>query len=330
MYGRIDDLTLHAAARWQARLQAADCTDQERAAFVRWRNEHPLHGQACNLAERTSEHLDGVMADERIQELAARALVSSAREQKAKHARWKFPVSLAAALLLAVIGLHFSIGFMQPVAVAVMYDTAADQRRSVELTDGSTIEMDVATRIKVRLSGSRREIDLIAGRAIFKVAHDASRPFSVVAGGSRTTALGTRFQVQSERGRVIVTLAEGSVAVDGEHNSGWRERLRPGEQLSFNSATAAVSKQTVDVQLITSWLRGRHSFRNTPLVEAVEEVNRYAKTKIRLGDTSLTELRVGGSFIAGDSRLVVEALTTVLPVRAADSGDEIILFRRYE
>jgi len=226
--------------------------------------------------------------------------------------------------------LHLSIGSMPPAAVAVVYDTAADQRRRVELADGSTAELDVGTSIKVRMGGSRREIVLIAGRAMFDVAHDAARPFTVVAGGSRTTALGTRFQVQSERSRVIVTLAEGSVAVEDEGRSRWRERLHPGEQLQFDPATAAVEKHTVDVQLTTSWLRGRHVFRNTPLVEAVEEVNRYAKAKIRLGDASLAGLPVGGSFIAGDSRLVVEALTAVLPVRAADSGDEIILFRRYE
>jgi transmembrane sensor len=330
MDGRIDDLTLRAAARWRTRLQAVDCTEQERAAFARWRDEQPSHAQACDLAERTSEHLDRLMADERFQELTTRALAASAREQRTKQKRWAVSASLAAALLLAVVGFHFSSGLLQTATVAVMYDTAAGQPRRVELADGSTVEMDVATRIKVRMSDSRREIDLIAGRAIFNVAHDASRPFSVVAGGARTTALGTRFQVQSERGRVIVTLAEGSVAVDGENSSGWRERLRPGEQLSFTSATAAIDKQTVDVQLITSWLRGRHIFRNTPLVDAVEEVNRYAKTKIRLGDASLAELRVGGSFITGDSQLVVEALTTVLPVRAANSGDEIILFRRYE
>ena len=77
MDGRIDDVTLHAAARWQARLRAMDCTEQERAAFFRWRDEHPLHARACELAEKTSRQLDRLMLDERIQELTARALASA-------------------------------------------------------------------------------------------------------------------------------------------------------------------------------------------------------------------------------------------------------------
>ena len=66
------------------------------------------------------------------------------------------------------------------------------------------------------------------------------------------------------------------------------------------------------------------------MVDYFVEKDKHPKTKIRLGDASLAGLPVGGSFIAGDSQLVVEALTAVLPFRAADSGDEIILFRRYE
>jgi len=326
----IDDITLQAAARWHTRLRAVSCTEEERAAFARWQGERPLHVRAFALAQRTSARLDDLVIDERLQALAARVSTTTTDELGAERRRWMIPFSLAAALMLAVIGWHFSAGLLIPQVATVTYETPADQRRTVTLADGSTVELDVGTRIDVRIGDARRDIDLLAGRAMFEVTHDAARPFSVLAGGTRTTALGTRFQVQSEYGHVIVTLAEGSVAVANDRGPSWTDRLRPGEQLKFDAATAAVGKQTVDVQRTTSWLRGRHVFRDTPLAEAVEEVNRYAKTKIRLGDASLAQLPVGGSYIAGDSKLIVEALAAVLPIRAADGGDEIILFRRYQ
>jgi transmembrane sensor len=138
--------------------------------------------------------------------------------------------------------------------------------------------------------------------------------------------------VEREEDHVVVTLAEGSVAVDSVQSQvQWREQLWPGEQLSFETATATIDKRSVDLQRTTSWMRGRHVFRSTPLSEALDEVNRYATKKVRLGDPTLADLPVGGSFIAGDSELIVDALVAVLPISAvADSGNEILMFRRYE
>lgn len=324
------DRPLQEAARWHARLQAGDCTAQERAAFEFWRNQHPVNASAYERAQQVAANIDQLMmADPRMQALAVRAFKSTA--EKRTTLRWTVPAALAAGLALAVVAIQFSTHLLSPAITAVAYDTAAD-RRTITLDDGSRVEMDVATRIEVRMSDARREIQLLEGRALFDVAHDASRPFAVTAAGARTTALGTKFQVQSEHGRVFVTLAEGSVAVDDvTAESGWREKLVPGEQLSIDALKRDANKHTVDLQYATSWSRGRHVFRGTPLAEAIEEINHYAVRKVRLGDPSLAGLPVGGNFLTGDSELIVEALASVLPVRVVVGGsDEILLFRRYE
>lgn len=324
------DRPLQEAARWHARLQAGDCTAQERTAFELWRNEHPAHARAYEQAEQVNANIDRLMmADPRMQAIAVQAFKATTEKRSTR--RWMVPAALAAGLALAVVAIQFSTRLTSPQVAAVAYHTAT-QRRTVALEDGSHVEMDVATRIEVRMSAARREIELLEGRALFDVAHDAGRPFAVTAAGARTTALGTRFQVQSEHGRVLVTLAEGSVAVDDVTDAaGWREKLVPGEQLSIDAQQRAAAKHTVDLQYATSWSRGRHVFRGTPLAEAIEEINRYAVRKVRLGDPSLAGLPVGGNFLTGDSELIVEALASVLPVRVVVGGsDEILLFRRYE
>lgn len=324
------DRPLQEAARWHARLHAGDCTAQERTAFETWRDEDPAHARAYERAEQAAANVDRLlMADPRLQALAAQAFESTTKKRPAL--RWTVPAALAAGLALAIVAIQFSTHLLSPAVTMVAYDTAA-QRRTVTLEDGSRVAMDVTTRIEVRMTAGRREIELLEGRALFDVAHDASRPFAVTAAGARTTALGTRFQVQSEHGRVLVTLAEGSVAVDDmTRDSGWRGKLAPGEQLSIDAAARNADKHTVDLQYAISWSRGRHVFRGTPLAEAIEEINRYAVRKVRLGDPSLAGLPVGGNFLTGDSELIVEALASVLPVRAVVGGsDEILLFRRYE
>jgi len=184
----------------------------------------------------------------------------------------------------------------------------------------------------VSFTNGHRDISLGSGRALFEVAHDASRPFVVSAGPSHTTALGTHFQVQRESDHVVVTLTEGSIAVTGNlAQSSWSERLTPGEQIRLSTDGHVHEKRAVDTQSVTSWSRGRLVFRGTALADALQEVNRYGHRKVRLGDPDLADLPVDGNFIAGETDRIVSALAAALPVRVAQAGaGEIILFRRYE
>jgi transmembrane sensor len=66
------------------------------------------------------------------------------------------------------------------------------------------------------------------------------------------------------------------------------------------------------------------------LDEAIQEINRYAAKKVRLGDPSIADWHLAGSFIAGDSEQIMAAVASVLPVRVVSTGEhELVLFRRY-
>jgi transmembrane sensor len=335
---KIENRMLDEAARWFARLQAADCSLQERAAFRKWKAADERHALAYEQASQAAASIDQLMAlDPRMQALLDEALIPAVARDVAEPVRsrgrvrqWAIPAALAASVALAFVSLRF-VGDDTPAPDGVVLQAEAAPR-TVELEDGSTVQMDVNTKLRVLMTAGRREVTLEAGRAMFDVASDRSRPFSVAAATSRTVALGTQFQVELDRSKVVVTLAEGSVAIDNEAPTQiWRERLHPGEQLQIDVASAARDKRVVDPSVVTSWTRGRLVFRNTRLVEAIEQVNRYSTKKVRLGDPGLGDLRVAGNFIAGDSDLIVDALASALPLRVVDGGEkEIILFRRYD
>ena len=335
--------TLQEAARRYARLHATDCTQDERDAATEWLAECPENRQAYEMAERVSTGVSALLQDERLGQrlraLADEAYATRVPQPPQLHVtpvrsaqRWRVGAGLAVSFFIAVLAWQGSSPTATDSAQTVIYESTGAERRAVKLDDGSTVELDVDSRIAIRMSAERREIELLSGRALFDVAHDAGRPFSVTAAGSRTTALGTRFQVWRDDANVEVTLAEGSVAIDrGERSStgeAWSVRLIPGEQLSIDTATQRSQRRVVDVNMTTSWMHGRHIFRGTPLHAAIEEVNRYATRKIRLGDASLANLPVAGNFIVGDSEVIVEAFAAVLPLRAVDGDDrEIILIR---
>lgn len=323
-----DTLRLTEAARWHARLPAADCTAAERQVFERWRTE-PANARAYEQAERVSRLLRNAADSDRLKSLAAMAYADSATPHRnARHGRWTVPAALAASLLLGILVYRTGV---KPVQVAAIeLSVPAGERQEFVLADGSVVHADAGSRLNVRIGRRERTLELLTGRAVFEVAHDAARPFSVLAGNTTTMALGTSFQVQRQDRAVIVTLTEGSVSISGHGGTPWSERLLPGEQLTLASELAHPEKRAVDLQVATSWSRGRLVFRGTPLKDAVLEINRYAAKKVHLGDAGLAELQVAGNFIAGDSQSIVAAFAAVLPIDVVDSGSEIVLFPRHD
>ena len=86
----------------------------------------------------------------------------------------------------------------------------------VILQDGSQVDLNTGSEIKVRFTGRQREIVLTHGEALFTVAHRPDWPFSVKAGGATIRAVGTKFSVRlREDDETEVLVIEGHIAIDG-------------------------------------------------------------------------------------------------------------------
>jgi transmembrane sensor len=332
------DRTVQYAARWYARLQAADCTASDREEFARWCAADPANAAAYAAARDMAARLTRVAAtNPRLQAMAAKALAAKPDGVAAVPSRARRGLGVAAALAVGVVAMFGAARMLQPPAAPSVHETIShvatqDRTRVLTLDDGTIVHVDVSSELEVRFSARQRDVVLAHGRAVFDVAHDAARPFVVAAGDDRVTAVGTRFQVARTPGAVVVTLAEGVVTVSGALGGTQRtERLLPGDELSINAGDRANDEawvvRSVDPRVVTSWSVGRLVFRETRLGEALREVNRYAEAKVRLADLSLEDLPVSGNFVAGDSKAVVAAFAAVLPLRIADGGDELLLYR---
>jgi len=56
-------------------------------------------------------------------------------------------------------------------------------------------------------------------------------------------------------------------------------------------------------------------FDNTPLAEAIDELNRYSATRIELADPKLADLRLSGTFATGETSTFVEAIVAYFPIQ---------------
>jgi transmembrane sensor len=204
------------------------------------------------------------------------------------------------------------------------YSTPIGGFARIVLVDGSVIDLNTDSDVRVRLRERRREIRLVRGEGRFQVAHDTSRAFTVDAAGTAVRAVGTAFSVRVRDGeQVDVLVSEGKVAVGANQRT---PAVSAGEAAVVRDDRVSVSR--VEPQALArrmAWTMGRLEFRGESLGEAVEEFNRYNRRHIRLAGSSLAGLRVGGSFTATDPESFAGALASTFKLRVALNDAEAIV-----
>src|ERR1700742_1470396 len=79
-----------------------------------------------------------------------------------------------------------------PGPIWIRYTTQVGDVKRVLLTDGSAIDLNTDSEMRALVSATERQIELTKGEALFTVARDTNRPFSVRAGGATIDAVGTQ------------------------------------------------------------------------------------------------------------------------------------------
>lgn len=296
------------AAAWFARLNAPRVTEEDLATFQQWRDVE-ANARAFEKLDKFWRRAEALKTDP---DFAAETLAElRAARPKSRTAPLAIAASLAVAVLAGGYAWFASVGKIT---------TEVGELRVVALEDGTRVHLDTDSAIKVDISDDERRVRLIRGQALFDVAKDASRPFVVSSGSVSVRALGTKFDVANRREGVKVILAEGAVEVTSGDQT-WR--LSPGQRIDA-APGEAVRKSSSDVAAETSWSQGVLTFRDRPLQEAVAEVNRYSRRKIRLAADVGSLGNVSGVFALGRSEAFVAAVTTSFPLEATKKSDGTI------
>jgi len=243
------------------------------------------------------------------------------------YARWKATAirtrfaALAAALLLAFVG-HAALlqVWGEP------FETALGGRMVEPLGDGSRIELNTDSRIRVSVNMMRRHVWLDRGEAYFDVAADKALPFVIEAGGPRIAVVGTRFSVVRRDDGVTVRVIEGAVDVAAE--DGEKVRALPGDQVNVIAGTLTKMSRGVEtLEDEMAWRSGRLIFRDANLGAVAAEFNRYNRLKLHIADPEVAEMRVGGAFASSDAAAFAALLRESYDLRVRQQGDEIIVSR---
>ena len=278
------------AALWLARSEDAAWTETEQRELDAWLEESVAHKAAF---WRLSE---GWSAADRL-----RALQSGAATEPAVAAKWRPAVSASLAACIGLAALFASLRAApdeRAPAHAKAVATAVGDRKIVRLGDGSSIDVNTASVVRIAYDRSRRSVWLDRGEAFFEVAHDPSRPFVVHTGSKDIVVLGTRFAVRKDGDRVTVSVVEGRVGIrdSGKVNTSSATAIGGAIAIAENDSTLIASNAPAKVDQALSWRRGTLVFDNSALVDAAAEFNRYNERKIVIADPAIRDIRVGGTF----------------------------------
>jgi transmembrane sensor len=251
--------------------------------------------------------------------------------------------AIAASLLGALIaaGAYFY-------AQRGVYQTEIGEQRSLTLADGSTVELNAQSTIRVRYTERERHIDLLEGQALFHVAKNKARPFIVAADATRVRAVGTQFDVYRKATGTIVTVVEGRVEVASDsggddiaakdHSGAAAEKpailLAAGEQVFLAQAgtrptgAALQRPHRADVEAATAWTQKRLVFEDTPLAEVAEEFNRYNSRSLVIADAELRHVGISGLYSSTDPSALIAFLRTRPGIVVAETDTEIRITRK--
>lgn len=241
------------------------------------------------------------------------------------------PWTIAAALLVVCVGVMFAALQLYG---RHTYVTGIGELRTITLDDGSRVELNARSRIKVRFSESRRDVDLLEGQALFSVAKDASRPFVVRSGSTAVKAVGTQFDVNRKPTGTVVTVFEGRVAVSQPAIQRVASApaavesapvlLSPGEQVTATER-AIVPPKKANLAAATAWTEGLLMFDSAPLSEVVREFNRHNRKPLVVTDDRLLDVRISGIFPANGAERLTGFLHERFGIAVQESDDAIRL-----
>jgi transmembrane sensor len=310
----------HQASQWVTVLRGK-ASRAELAAFAEWLKTSPRHIREFLLMTSLEKELHQIDPERRYPlEIEPPRKMATLRGNRTtagsawRHRAWGWACA-AGLTAIALIGILLY-------GQSHRYATATGEQRALELEDGSIVNLNTRSKVSVHMSSRSRDIDLMAGEALFKVHRDTARPFRVHVGDTVIEALGTEFNVYRRTHETTVSVVEGAVKVAST-------RLNAGEEAHIEARQSVVKRKTPDPLKPIAWRQRRLVFDQDSLADMVQEFNRYNKApQLELEDAAAAHRHYTGVFDADDPQSLIQLLSAEPDLTIEHSGKTILIHSR--
>ena len=223
------------------------------------------------------------------------------------------------------------------------------ESNSINLPDESKLVLNTDSFVQVKYTKNARIIELHRGEIHIDVAHDTTRPLSVVAKGKVIQAVGTAFNVEVRNQLVELIVTDGKVLVEERYKLANEKdgsqidiekiaqrlpntslAISKGEKVDLDQSRAVtknvVKVDTAELAASLSWQQGNIIFRGEPLSEVMAEISRYTDIEFELAaNQELEQVQVAGLFKTGDVKGLLEVLSNNFNINAEKIGQHKIV-----
>lgn len=192
--------------------------------------------------------------------------------------------------------------------------TPLASKTNFTLPDGSVVYLNAGSSLSFpkSFSGDKRWVKL-HGEAYFDVAQ-SKRPFEVETPALTVDVYGTAFNIMAYNGALPeVTLERGKVAVTSK--TGEQKFLNPGEQARIDTISHSIAVNTVETNLFTSWINNKLIFKNEPLGDVIQRLERWYNISIDIQDELLAQKRLNATIEYESVSEVMDLLEITLPLK---------------
>jgi transmembrane sensor len=307
------------AAQWLERRDGEGWSDAQQSELEAWLAESRAHRAAYWRLKAAWTQAERLVA---LKPVPAERRLAETPRNRLRPLMFR---AAAAFALVAMVGVAAKIYFAEP--APRLYTTAVGERKTLTLGDGSQIELNTDTRLRIA-SGNARKVWLDRGEAFFQIKHDDAHPFLVMAGAHRVVDLGTKFLIRQDSARTEVALMEGSARFESTAANNKSAILKPGD-IAYATADAMSVTKAPERTLANAlgWRHGVIIFDRTTLAEAASEMNRYNTKQIVILDPAAARLTIHGRFPSNDTNAIVNVAQDVFALRVQNRGNEILISR---
>ncbi|MGE7991497.1 FecR family protein [Pseudomonas sp. NPDC089554] len=285
---------------WLLLLTSGRATVADAHALQQWCEQSPAHAEAFESARVLWQQLQPAAQQAHkvvpLRQMRRRAFLGGA---------------IAASAGLVMLGGGMLDGLGQP---AADFHTAVGEQRKVQLAQGVDVELNTQTRIS-RLGTSG--LQLLEGELQVK----ASAPVLVQAGDAQLNAELAWFNLRQIGEQICLTCLAGQVQV---HWQGRAITLASGRQLRYDRK-AMGEPQAFDATEVMAWREQLLVFHDAPLVQVIDEINRYRPGMLVLLNPSLGRRKVQARFTLAQLPGVVSLIRDAYGVRCTELPGGVVL-----
>lgn len=232
--------------------------------------------------------------------------------------------------LLTYQNLHKQPEAVEPVLHEISMEKG--QRGNITLSDGTKVTLNAESKIILPniFKSDKREVTL-KGEAFFDVSHNPDRPFIINTGEAIVKVLGTSLDVRSYPGdkAVQVVVKEGRVSLKATKESvDDKAILSAGEMGQLFIKDNRITKKKVnDLDLFLSWRKGYLKFKNAPMQEVADQLERKYNIEVRFSDPDLKDLRITAELKSRRIQYNMDVISTSLNMEYKMDQEKVTFYR---